>query len=295
MKAVALEKFGLGSVQFGMPYGIANDQGQTPPAEVSRILTFAKAQGLSLVDTAEAYGTSLDVLGSLLERDTKTKIVSKLTTKKDVTPAEIRNQLERMFLRLKKTSLYAVLAHDGSAFCNSLGDSLYDVLSEFKKEGRIEKIGVSVYRPSQLESILSTREIDIVQLPCNLLDQRFLQSGMLTLLSSRGITVHIRSLFLQGALLAKPEKLSARHPVLASVVEKTQTELATQGLSPLAGCVAFGMSLPEVEVCILGVDSLSQLEEIAQTSARRRDSNLDFSTFACSDETLLDPSLWPPV
>src|SRR5690625_6191821 len=57
-------KIGLGTVQFGMEYGISNQSGQTPPNEVSAILASFRKKGGNLIDTAIAYGSSEIVLGN---------------------------------------------------------------------------------------------------------------------------------------------------------------------------------------------------------------------------------------
>jgi aryl-alcohol dehydrogenase-like predicted oxidoreductase len=51
-------KLGLGTVQFGLPYGVSNNNGQTPLDEAQRIVEFARSSGISLLDTAMAYGDS---------------------------------------------------------------------------------------------------------------------------------------------------------------------------------------------------------------------------------------------
>ena len=70
-----------------------------------------------------------------------------------------------------------------------------------KNKKLINKIGVSVYDVDELEEIIDTHQIDIVQLPSNIFDQRFMKSGILARLKSLEVEIHARSTFLQGLLL----------------------------------------------------------------------------------------------
>ena len=53
----------IGTVQFGIPYGIANNQGQPSNEEVMAIMKHAHESGVDEYDTAAAYGESEKRLG----------------------------------------------------------------------------------------------------------------------------------------------------------------------------------------------------------------------------------------
>ena len=54
----ALSKLALGSANFGLVYGLANQVGKIPQTELEKILAFAKEVGIEIIDTAHAYGDS---------------------------------------------------------------------------------------------------------------------------------------------------------------------------------------------------------------------------------------------
>src|SRR5450755_1692147 len=58
-------RIALGTVQFGLPYGIANRAGQVAHADVAAILAYARSAGVDTVDTAIAYGDSEKCLGDV--------------------------------------------------------------------------------------------------------------------------------------------------------------------------------------------------------------------------------------
>ena len=68
----------LGTVQFGLPYGITNQTGQVPEKEVRSILALAASSGISLLDTAQAYGNAESVLGHCWPKDAARRLISKL-------------------------------------------------------------------------------------------------------------------------------------------------------------------------------------------------------------------------
>ena len=57
----------LGTVQFGIPYGISNVHGQVSETEINRILDLACESGISILDTASLYGNSEELLGKFVE------------------------------------------------------------------------------------------------------------------------------------------------------------------------------------------------------------------------------------
>jgi aryl-alcohol dehydrogenase-like predicted oxidoreductase len=70
-------RIGLGTVQFGLNYGISNTGGQTSSDEVRHILTLAAERGVRVLDTAALYGNSESVLGAALPAGIDFRIVTK--------------------------------------------------------------------------------------------------------------------------------------------------------------------------------------------------------------------------
>ena len=65
------EKLVIGTTQFGMHYGIANQKGKVHSSEVSSILDFAYTTNISILDTAKTYGNSEKVIGDYLKTRAK--------------------------------------------------------------------------------------------------------------------------------------------------------------------------------------------------------------------------------
>jgi aryl-alcohol dehydrogenase-like predicted oxidoreductase len=203
-------KLALGTASWGQPYGIA----QKRAAEIPRILQTARECGIYLIDTAPAYQCTFDAY----DFDIVTK-----------TPWD-------------GGQYYAVLIHE---------DSIKPMMTllKAKQDGIIEKAGVSVYTPEQLERALKY-PIDIVQIPLSIVDGRFLP--YLPMLRERGIEIHARSVFLQGVLLMDDP------PFL-----KEQVKQIRKRGNPVDVCLGYVMA-QDVDAVVVGVNSAEELRRLAQ-------------------------------
>ena len=61
----------LGTVQFGLKYGINNTIGKPKKNEVLNLLKFAYNSGIRVLDTAEAYGNAHQLIGNYHKKQDK--------------------------------------------------------------------------------------------------------------------------------------------------------------------------------------------------------------------------------
>jgi aryl-alcohol dehydrogenase-like predicted oxidoreductase len=286
-----MSKIALGTAQFGLPYGIANQQGQVSMQEIAAILHHAWASGVRILDTAISYGNSESRLGQIGVSDWQ--VVSKLPalpTNCLNVGAWVDAEITASLKRLQVTQLYGLLLHRPANLLESQGQDLYQALTALKTEGRVKKIGVSIYAPSELEAILASHIIDLIQVPFNVLDRRLQTSGWLDYLHQTGVEVHTRSAFLQGLLLMDKAKRPQKFELWSDLWLRWQTWLDSENLTPLQAALGFVQSQPKVDRVVVGVDNCRQLQEIidvAQLSALHPPSDLSTS---CED--LINPSRW---
>ena len=200
-------RLALGTVQFGLDYGIANAAGQVAPEEVARILTLAQQLGIDTLDTAINYGHSESVLGQC--GISPWQVVTKLPALPDgaLDVAEwAHSHMRQSLARLGVVKVHAVLLHKPQDLLGKNGDALLKALQDIKLQGHAAKTGISVYSPEELECFYALHHFDLVQAPFSILDQRLLVSGWLTKLHDMGVEVHTRSAFLQGLLLMRPSQ-----------------------------------------------------------------------------------------
>ena len=283
-------KLALGTAQFGFPYGIANPQPQISYAESMAIINFAYNQGVSMLDTAIAYGDSESRLGNIGVQ--AWKVVSKLPAVPEGqnTMNWIYSTVKGSLDRLKLKSLYGLLLHQPSQLLDRNGKDIYKALQRLKSEGLVQKIGVSIYQPSELEEVFSVGEVDLVQSPLNVFDRRLISSGWLDKLTERGVEVHARSVFLQGLLLMPSDQRPKSFNRWSGDWESYQRWIAETGLSQLEACLGYVLGLSQVNQVVVGVNGLNHISEILKIKIGTAESFPP--NFDIEDEELLNPLCW---
>ena len=285
-------KLGLGTVQFGLNYGIANNNYVCDDTEISQILELAYQNNLKILDTAPSYGNAEKRLGK------NEKINSfNVLTKIDISLQEnydaqfSLSQIKRSLSDLNLSSLYGCLCHTPRAITSDTGLKLLEHLSALKAQGYFKKIGVSIYDLDEVDQIVSWENIDVVQLPLNIFDQRFFISGALKKLKDKNIEIHVRSAFLQGLLLmpinlVEKEKSEALHQI--QKIHDLSREL---DCSLIQLCLGFISNIKEVDHIIVGVNNASQLKEIIEAYGYDF-SPSDLQNLAVNDPHIFDPRTW---
>ena len=157
--------------------------------------------------------------------------------------------------------------------------------------GIFEKIGVSIYDLQDIEYIIKCGDIDLVQLPLNLFDQRFFRSGALNKLKNKDIEIHARSVFLQGLLLMPEDLAIEKKPGAANYIKKLNNFSESSNISQLSLALGFISNINEVDHIIVGVTSRSQLQDIINAYGYKIDPSA-LSEFSVKDAQVTDPRLW---
>ena len=198
----------LGTVQFGVDYGVSNRIGRTYDAEIENILKYADKKDINMLDTAPAYGNSESIIGNFIHNCTNHKqwrvitktLYSQSDTICDKQVDELLDNLKLSQKNIYQKSIYGLLIHNCDDLFLPGGEKLFQIMKKLKQDGVIKKIGVSVYSSKQIDRVLDNYQIDLVQLPLNILDQRLLNGGQLNRLKEYDVEIHARSVFLQGLL-----------------------------------------------------------------------------------------------
>lgn len=284
-------KLALGTVQFGLNYGVANTSGRVV-AEVARdVLCRAQISGVDMLDTAIAYGDSESVLGGL--GVSNWKVVTKLPPVSEGcvdivqwVKAQVQGSLDRLGLQ----RVYGLLLHRPGQLLETMGPYLYAALQLLKAEGLVHKIGVSIYGPAELDVLWPKYRFDLVQAPLNILDRRLLDSGWAARLKDAGAEVHTRSSFLQGLLLMPRDKRPVRFDRWLNIWHEWDRWLTETELSPVQACLRYVNALDVVDRVVVGVDAVAQLDEIIGASNGSLDTLPAFEHL--QDSRLINPACW---
>ena len=281
-------KIVLGTVQFGVNYGINNAVGQVPAEEVEKILTICTQQGITTLDTSSAYGTSEKVLGSVLQKTGyKFRIVSKYPKSEN----SVRETFERSLQNLGAEHLYGYLVHHFEFYQEH--PAIFDEMQRLKDEGRIERIGFSLYNTQQLEYLLEHNvKFDLLQFPYNIFDRQF--ELYMEELVSNGVEIHTRSAFLQGLFFKDTDTLPEKLVPLKPYLDELHRFCTNKGISVEGLAMGYLLANRSVSGLLIGVDNHEQLERnlhVAETELS--DESLAFiKTIAIKEKKLLNPVNW---
>ncbi len=283
----------LGAAQLGLAYGIAN---RNPgPADAPALLAAAEAAGLRTVDTAPHYGTSEDAIGGYLRAnpDSRLEVVSKLHPDIDAAAADVVHESVAGSRALIGRPLAALLVHRAehlAAWDGPVGDGL----RRARDAGLTRVLGASVYTPEDFARALEIPDVRHIQAPFNLLDRRLLTTGLLDRAAERGVTVHLRSLLLQGLLAM--DRLPPRMAFATPAVDRVGAVCRRHGVTPTAAALAWAARRGGAAGLVIGCDGAGQLRDSLALLAGAGISDAclaDLDDLPQADPRVINPALWP--
>lgn len=302
-----ISKITLGTAQLGMKYGIANTIGKPDYYKSMKILKFAWKNKINALDTAPSYGNSEILIGSFIKSisfkdSNRPIIISKLPPiKNDIKLSfedlyikikkKIKNSLNK--LNIKKIPIY--LIHNPTDIYIKDG-IIVKCLNQIKSENLIERIGISVYNPEEVEASLKYKELDVIQAPINLFDHRLINSGLLKKLKEKNYLIFARSIYLQGLFFISPKNLpnnlkSAKIPLikLRDLCEYYNIEIDKLAFS-------FVRDIPEIDSLVIGSENIKQVSRnLSLLNYKPLSTNIRNAivhTFSDLTEKIINPSLW---
>ena len=282
----------LGSASFGQRYGIAQ-HGDVSQQDVDSILQLGLELGIDTIDTAHLYGNAESVLGNF-DKVNQFKIVNKLPEISSLSLKQVLSLWQQSLEKLASSRTYGCLLHKPEdLLCANRNDN-YLKLKAIKDVGLTQKIGVSVYTPDELEEIIKQFDIDLVQVPMNVFDQRFLSSGVLERAKQKGVEIHVRSAFLQGLLLMETTQLTAHFNPYIEHINSYFKAVKDAELTKLEAAFAYLQTIPFIDKVVVGCHNIEQLREIEHSFKQTQNSKIGhkFASFVHCDEQLILPTNW---
>jgi aryl-alcohol dehydrogenase-like predicted oxidoreductase len=251
----------LGTAQFGSGYGVTNSAGRLDDEAVADILTVAANGRIELFDTAPDYGDAQARIRALRPTDAVSRYVSKFglpTSANSVIDAA--SLYEASMSALGVDSLYGLLFHRVDDIRDDRAHEAWQIMLRARDEGRITHIGASIYDTDDLAAVLDRfPELDLIQVPGNLVDRRLLDHPDMTALHERGVEIHVRSVYLQGLLLSSPEDIPEDLGVLRPVVAQLSDIARHSNRSVLELALGYLKRHPVVDAVLVGAASPTEL------------------------------------
>lgn len=287
------EKLILGTVQFGISYGINNMTGRIRQEDVFSILNYAQSAGIHLLDTADAYGNAVDLIGKYHATfsSNKFQVITKFKSLEHQ-ETNIEYFVKDSLSRLDTTYLFGCLYH-------SFGDYLKykkspQHLLSLKTIGKIKYLGVSIYTNEQFCIALEDENIDIIQLPYNLLDNQVQRGELMREAKLRGKIIHVRSVFLQGLFFKDINLLPSYLLPLRECLQRLRdlSNIYKIGIAELA--LNYVANNPLIDGVLIGVDNLPQLKINIQSLGKPLSTEIieAINSISVPDTNLLNPSNW---
>lgn len=288
----------LGTAQLGMPYGIANKSGQPDGRLATAIVEAAWKGGIQQFDTAQGYGDSESVLGQALHDlciSDQAKVISKLDPSLDYTDSEaVEQSIYGSLNNLRISCLHGLMLHR-EEIIDHFNEGIIDTLNKLVKKGLISNIGISVYSPDRAIQAMKYEAIKLIQLPANILDHRFLKSGVFDYAEERKTIIYIRSIFLQGLILLNAPELPEKMKFAQSILNDLEVFCRKNSLDRKALAISYiKCKYPNSNV-LFGAETAQQVKD----NILDWDFNIDDELmcmieerYSNVDENIISPVLW---
>lgn len=281
----------LGSAQFGMHYGISNKTGKPSLHGIESIIQFCVKNEINRIDTAIDYGDSEKNLGHV--GVDAFKIITKINPnkfKKNINDHFLL-EIEKSINRLKVDNLDTVLIHNSENITQDNEEVIFKSLLSLKEKGLTKKIGISSFDKKNILNLSNKYKFDVVQTPCNLFDQSLIKSELHKNLNDKEIEIHARSVFLQGLLLMKKNKLPKKFDKWKTLLDSYYNWLEDNKVLPIQAALSYVKQYKEISGIVVGVNKLSELKDIIKFYNKDWACNApDFTNFIT--EKFINPSYW---
>lgn len=270
-----VKKLVFGCAQLGMDYGISNSNGKPLQAISDDLIKFAITNGVKFLDTARIYGDSEHVIGCTLNSgwQNRAEIITKLApfdeglgiVNFDTINTYVDASVFASCVALRRDTLDVLMLHRASYLLNWNGAVWRRVL-EHKNSGRVKALGVSVQTPEELQIVLGLSDVELIQLPFNILDWRWsaLVDKVRAEKNRRSLIVHCRSALLQGLLVSDVDKnwYHAHVEDPATITKWLESQVFVNNVSSVVAlCLGYVKSMDWIDGVVVGMENIGQLLE----------------------------------
>lgn len=294
-------KLAIGTAQFGLNYGISNKTGKIANSELEEIFKIMQKNKINLIDTAKNYGDAEKIIGNYTNLTSDFKIITKFDISNFSNSSahyidKLNNLFEDSLINLNRNKIEGVLIHNPYLLSKNSAKIIFEWFYKLKSKGLIKKIGLSIYEKNDLLNY-DLDKIDLVQLPLSIYDQRLLNDGTIDLLRNKGISIQIRSIFLQGLIL---ENTNSWPSFFSKEFIKHHNNfnlfLLENNLEAIEATFIFLKSLNKVDSVVIGITNKKELTSLSNIWFKVLKSSSSFSeikNWNWDESKFLDPRNWP--
>jgi len=253
-----INKVILGTVQFGLPYGINNTAGMPSDEHVERILDTAYDAGIRTLDTAEGYGNAIERIGLYHERHNHSfSVINKFKEIPTASSVGAHVNKSAQILRIPVVDTYLFHSY-GDYVANS---ELIKSMVSLKDKGQIRSIGVSIYTNEQFDHVINDELISVIQFPYNVLDNDRQRLALMEKAKTKRKTLHTRSVFLQGLFFKDFGNFPTNLKPLIPYIEQVKEIAGQENMDVTTLTLNYALSNPLIDGVLIGVESVNQLRK----------------------------------
>ena len=169
-----MNNFILGTAQFDSAYSLIGNKNSIK--ENLKILSLAWDMGIRFLDCAPVYKNAEKTIGRwhLENSKKKFKILTKIQNynHNELLTKYVDEQIKKSFLNLKVSSFFGFSMHN---FDINFNYNFLKYVFENKKKLKLKNIGITIYSEKDLLNKKDYKEIEIVQLPFNIVNNKILK------------------------------------------------------------------------------------------------------------------------
>lgn len=282
----------MGTVQFGLPYGVTNKAGRPPLEQAFAVLDSAWDAGVRMLDSAQGYGEANQVIAEYhAQRPHRFGVINKVLRQ----PADVNfvyETLERERDALLIDAFECVMFHYPASVGRDVPD---DFFSQIHARGLSKRSGLSMESAQDYQWLRQRFVFDVVQLPSNPINQKFITDAFIDDLAQELVDVHVRSVLLQGLLLAGASVPVYLKP-LSILINKMTQDSERYGISMLEACLLYHLQRESVGHIVVGAQDVHQWQEIVDAYKKanfiKARVTLPWHDYACDDFDLVYPVQW---
>ena len=295
----------LGGAQLGLKYGMLPKK--ISIKNIESIIETALKYNINSIDTAYNYGDSEKNIGNLINKynNSQIRIISKLKVFKKIYSTlnlkkEVIESIQSTLNNLEIKFIDTLLIHEMSNM-NINNGFIWKYLISIKNKKIFKNLGVSIQNKKELLIALSIKDISVIQLPFNIIDNRWddVINQIIKTKKKRNLEIHVRSIFLQGLLLnfnnKAWNKTKFKNYKFINTWLNDKTKLFKRK-SVVDLCLSYVKSQDWIDKIIMGVDSKDHLINNIELFNLKSLSLSEINDINLSrpkvNNTLLNPSKW---
>jgi aryl-alcohol dehydrogenase-like predicted oxidoreductase len=287
-------KICLGTAQFGNIYGITNkNKNELDVKEIKKFLILLKKNKIVFIDTALSYKNVDKKLKKTKINLDKFEIITKIPKPKS-NEKFYKKKILKKILQSKRTlkikSFHSILIHNCQDLNTKQAKLIKDTLIELKDKKLTKKIGLSVYNTKDLNFMFKFFIPDLIQVPQNVFDTRFMQSKILNKIFKYNIELHVRSVFLQGLLLIDIKNMNLKFNKWKKLFEKWDLYCKKNKTSKLEAAVNLAMRNKNIKKIVVGFSNIDEFIEFLKIKAKNK---LTVPKFLTDNEKNIDKLINP--